>query len=176
MFSAHGKFLDVLTFDEFTTLWKNIFDELIQRARRLGLPHSLAEDVVQDTAIEAIQRILKNKGFNDAGHFTKWAYVTLRFRCLDYLATNRWGLPIGDVAQAATGEYSGDSQQVSEILREIIAKLPDRQREVVERIAANESTESIASAMDISEATVRSLKRLAKEKIQSELAVFEKDK
>ncbi len=145
--------------------WGEYFDLFVRTAERFGLGTAAAEDVIQDLAIEAIGR---ESNFKDEEHFKLWALRVIRHRAIDYLTSN---LPINLGSQseqlpAAETTHKEPSEYV-EFIRGIMEKLPPRQLELVERLQAGESTRQIASAMQITQASARSLKRHAMNFIRS---------
>lgn len=140
-------------------IWENNFELFVRRAKRFGLGTSAAEDVIQDLAIEAIKR--KSK-FQDGEHFRHWALRVIRHRAIDYLAKNL-PVPLGNASEQLPATESPPvwDSELTEFIRGAIEKLPSRQRELIERIQAGQSTSEIAKEMQIATASARSLKRHA---------------
>ena len=139
-------------------IWENYFELFVSQAQRFGLGSAAAEDVIQDLAIEAIKR--KSK-FQSEDHFKHWALRVIRHRAIDHLAEN---LPInlGNASKRLPQvEPIEGRSEFTEFIREVVAKLPPRQLELVERVQAGQSTSEIAAAMQIAPASARSLKRHA---------------
>lgn len=153
----------MVTQDEFSEFWKEAFNALLHRAKRFGLDQESSEDVLQDTAIEAI---LKLEGFRDRLDLEKWLNVAFRYRCIDKLADRALikftALPHDVVETGALGQQDTKTQEI----RAWIECMPGRQREVIERFVAGETASEISSSMKVDVSTVRSLKRHAMDRLK----------
>ena len=145
--------------------WENYFDLFVRTAQKHGLGTAAAEDVIQDLAIEALGRAA---AFKNEDHFKHWALGVIRYRAIDYLTSN---LPINlgsqDEQLPAAEAVTTNNLEFIEFIRSVMQRLPPRQLEVVERLQAGESNLQIASEMQITPSTARSLKRHAMNFIRS---------
>lgn len=160
----------VVTPEEFSNVWRQLFDLLIQKAKHFGLDQSAAEDVVQDIAIEAIRKL---PCFTDSEHLKNWAKKVVRFRASRKLPETP--IFLGTEIERFPSEQPEilHLSPVLRFIRGVLQQLPVRQREVLERVNAGESSEQIGRAMNIHPSSVRSLKRYALSVIKSKVQQFE---
>lgn len=135
--------------------WSSIEPLLLADAGRL-VGHDLARDLTQDVAIIALARRVP---FGDEGHFRAWARVKVRYLALDALTARRDG--VGHLASRTEPAHDPPTQERVAMLRELVARLPPQQRGVIEGLLRGHSSHDIAAKLQISAATVRSLKRHA---------------
>ena len=62
---------------------------------------------------------------------------------------------------------------LNQVIRDAVEQLPTRQREVLERFSAGETSANIAKALSIMPTTVRSLKRFALAVIEAKVLEYE---
>ena len=160
----------MVTLAEFSSEWERLFGVLVRKAKSFGLDQSTAEDIVQDVAIEAIAKL---STFEDQVHLLRWAQKVVRFRSLDQLA----GLPnlLGDGSDVLSKDSANESVEgpLIQVIRRAVEQLPTRQREVLERFSAGETSANIAKALNIMPTTVRSLKRFALAVIEAKVLEYE---
>ncbi|GAA0548584.1 RNA polymerase sigma-70 factor (ECF subfamily) [Rhizomicrobium palustre] len=134
-------------------------------ARRLSRAAE-AEDLVQETLI-AIHT--KRASFDQALPFTAWLHAIARYKLIDHLRKSgiRATLPLEE-AEAVFGESDSEAAEASRDVRELLAKLPDAKRILLEKVKLEGlSTAEAALSLGMSESAVkvgvhRSLKALMK--------------
>ena len=150
--------------DAFDTLFDRYHVPIYNFARTM-LGHSDgADDVLQDVFL-AVARAAKT--YDPRGRFRSWLFRLARNHCLNRLQSERLrrrviaesGL---DLADAPSGEPSPaeqvDSDERLARLRQLIADLPERQREAIALYAFEQmSYQEIADVLDIPLNTVRTL-------------------
>lgn len=153
---------------DFSQIWEEDHDLFIRQARRFGLSHVGAEDVVQDLAIEALGR---RSRFRDRQHFRNWALHVIKYRAIDWLAGNAL-ITLGEGVDGipATARASQERSLLDEQVRRFIDQIPHRQKEVLEKLAAGISVAEVGKEMGIGPNTVRSLKRHALAFIREKMA------
>ncbi len=160
----------MVTLAEFSIEWERLFGVLVRKAKSFGLDQSTAEDIVQDVAIEAIAKL---STFEDQVHLMRWAQKVVRFRSLDQLA----GMPLflGDGSDLVSKDSENEfvESPLNQVIRDAVEQLPTRQREVLERFSAGETSANIAKALSIMPTTVRSLKRFALAVIEAKVLEYE---
>ena len=166
----------MVTLAEFSIEWERLFGVLVRKAKSFGLDQSTAEDIVQDVAIEAIAKL---STFEDQVHLMRWAQKVVRFRSLDQLA----GMPLflGDGSDLVSRDSANEFVEsplnqfspLNQVIRDAVEQLPTRQREVLERFSAGETSANIAKALSIMPTTVRSLKRFALAVIEAKVLEYE---
>lgn len=160
----------MVTLAEFSIEWERLFGVLVRKAKLFGLDQSTAEDIVQDVAIEAIAKL---STFEDQVHLMRWAQKVVRFRSLDQLA----GMPLflGDGSDLVSKDSENEfvESPLNQVIRDALEQLPARQREVLERFSAGETSANIAKALSIMPTTVRSLKRFALAVIEAKVLEYE---
>ena len=141
----------------FLKWWAEVEPELIKASRRYGTTPDDAADAVQDIALLALKNYQR---FNEKSNFKKWALARLHWRTLDNLRRISTYEPIDPEEVAAPVEET-QSDNVDDLMQ-LLGQLPKRQKQVILMTIEGHSTTAIAQKMDITEATVRSLRRFAK--------------
>jgi DNA-binding NarL/FixJ family response regulator len=87
------------------------------------------------------------------------------------------GLPnlLGDGSDVLSKDSANESVEgpLIQVIRRAVEQLPTRQREVLERFSAGETSANIAKALNIMPTTVRSLKRFALAVIEAKVLEYE---
>lgn len=122
-----------------------------------------AEDIVQDVLIRYMQ---SEKIFEDKEHVKAWLLRVAANLCKDRLKSasrqREVAIPEGYEAAAACGEAESES----EILQAVMA-LPEKYRSVIHLFYFEEySTAEVASILQKKEATIRSLLKRGREKLE----------
>jgi RNA polymerase sigma-70 factor (ECF subfamily) len=135
---------------------------LLRGAMALCRDHQLAEDIVQETLVEAWRSLTR---FDGRCRFSTWLYGILRHRHLK-AAARHWRANLVELSSDDSEScYDKDSDpslasQLNEDLRRVrqsVASLPEGQRLAIElRFFADASLEDIAAALDIPLGTVKS--------------------
>ena len=159
--------------------------------RRFARDPETAEDLLQETFMRAIRGA---PGWKPTAKFTTWLYTIGRNVSLDHArgAVHRRAISLDGTgsreresapdlherlpARAASGESGALTRELAEALERAIAQLPEPQREVfVMREVLDLPFAEIASAVGVSEATVKSRMRYALERLRDELAGLRDD-
>ena len=143
----------------FLLWWAELEPELIKASRRYGTSPNDAEDAVQDVALLALENYSR---FNEKSEFRKWALARLHWRTLDNLRRISRQVTIDPEALATSVEETHSHDVDVDKLTQLIRQLPERQQRVILMTIEGYSAKAIAQKMDITEATVRSLRRFAK--------------
>lgn len=158
----------------FVSLWREVEPGLLALARFLVHDSDTARDIVQETALEVLARLDRDPRFwEQVQHPKRWLQAVVRHHAMDFWRANARKVrqnqdtieSIESWIQRKGAVDPSESVQTTEELeklRTIVAALPVRQREIMERFLAGESTDSISRAMDIHENSVRSLLRFAR--------------
>jgi RNA polymerase sigma factor (sigma-70 family) len=157
---------------EFQSVWGEIVPKLVSLAKgRFHLPQAEVDDALQDVALLA-WRHFKQGLFREAEHLRAWCLVTMAHRCIDRLRTiriNPASLDIDVASKESSGESATSLEHFAKIVQQQAAKLPPRQRDVMQRFLLGESVGQISKALGITEATVRSLKRFGTMLLRKEI-------
>ena len=159
--------LEVITLlnEELKRWWCSTESELIALADRFLHDSEQAIDVVQDVALELLQ---KSPEFNSEGHFRGWTYQAVAWRAFDRLRKDRRLRSLE--FEPAAADSATDKWLALESVREVLPRLPCRQRSVVEQMLNGKEDEEIASTLGLKESSVRSLRRFAIKRLIEELA------
>jgi RNA polymerase sigma-70 factor (ECF subfamily) len=163
--------------------WRALVDAHYPRIYRLvcrfGVEPAEVEDIVQRALVVAFRRIHEVDDVRDPAAWLRGIAVRVvaqHRRWRGVRAAKRWilrDLPAAGVAPVITPEQSTASAEEMEAVRAVLARLSPKLRDVlvlcdIEELAPQEAAE----ALDIPVNTVRSRRRLAKEKF---LALWEKE-
>ena len=144
---------------------------LRKSAARLVRSYSVADDLVQDVAVLAL-RLGVQFDFDSQEAFQRWALRRIRWYALDYLKNSMRLVTIGDGAQlefsSAEGADPMNAAATTRAITDALNALPPRQRAVATRKLQGEVNSEIASHLKITESTVRSLWRFARQRMVSE--------
>lgn len=160
-------------YQDFERWWESTAPFLLQVARMFS--QVAAADIVQEVAIMAVleMRRADNVGkefiWESEHHFRNWARQRVRWLGIDYLRRearfayieNIDAIPSLRVEDRSDEEQDNRQKQILAAL----TKLPKRQQIVLGEYLKGKSTHSVAEALGISEATVRSLQRFARQRI-----------
>lgn len=160
--------------------------------RRFVRDPQTAEDLLQET----FMRVIKGAaGWKPTAKFTTWLYTIARNLSLDHArgAVHRRAISLDGTggsreresapdlherlpARAGSGESGALARELAGALERAIEQLPEPQREVfIMREVLDLPFAEIASAVGVSEATVKSRMRYALERLRAELAELQDD-
>lgn len=153
--------------ERFEAIWKTLRPALKGRAAALVESLDDADDLVQEVGWARARRLATGEAVDPVA----WAGRLLYWRALDLLRQRRKFVHLVPENLSPSGEQSADSHVA---LRQAIARLPRRQRDVIEAELIGHSTQEIAAKLGITEATVRSLKRFARHNLSELLSEEER--
>lgn len=155
----------------FQTLVSTQSQRLLRGALTLCRHQQLAEDLVQDTLLEAWRALSR---FDGRCQFSTWLYGILRHRFLKLAARQPLqqlpeeladGLP--DSGAGPTG--AAEVAEQAALLRRAVSQLPPQHRLVIElRFLADASLDEIAATLDIPLGTVKSRLHHGLEKLREQ--------
>ena len=136
--------------------WTEVEPRLLQAARRYR-PYDVARDLVQDVAVLAVTN---QDRFTQAEDFFRWARARLHWLLLDRFDAER-RRPTVSAEKAPEPAVASTQEQdlMAREIRSLIEELPGRQQAVLRGIIEGRSTSEIAAELQVTEATVRSLRR-----------------
>jgi len=156
--------------DAFGEMCREHEARLLRQATTLCGDAALAEDLAQDTLVEAWKSLRR---FNGRCQFFTWLCAILLNRFRNVLRERRSVTLIDDLAQAATPDESAAPDQTllrgeqAALVRKCIAALPTRHRRVIFlRFYVDDSLAEIAAALGCSVGTVKSRLFHALEKLR----------
>lgn len=143
---------------------------LVGFVRKLGLPESVSEDVVQETWVAAWKSL---RTLRDVGKFRSWLFGITRNKALQHFATAR-EIPIADLDTPATDEVLDSYfDRFAPYLNRALDGLPVSQREVLAlRFFEGMSYENLAETICVSEGTIKSRLHYAKAALRRRLEVL----
>jgi len=144
--------------------------------KRYSLSPLDTDDVLQEAALASLLRMLESE-IVDLQHFRRYVYDRTRGIVLDRLTRRREVTGNLDAGQLPAPEDQEASSHLTEVVHELrrrVKQLPDRQRNVIERIATGASTGAIAKELGVEEATVRSLLRFARATLSRDMLEWER--
>ncbi len=156
--------------DAFAMLFDFYAPRVKAMAMRGGAPAAVAEEIVQDVMMRLWQKAAQFDP--ERAQVSSWVYQIARNRQVDL--ARRLPRPVPeDVFDTAGGEDAGQAlaleQEVGR-LREALAALPDKQREMVEKAYLGELTHlEISREMNLPLGTVKSRLRLALDRLRHSL-------
>lgn len=149
--------------------------------RKLGDYH-LAEDITQDTFIQVYQNLSTLKNHNQ---FDGWLYVIVNRLCINWLNKRRVTMqsiedtPIEDLEESYYKNYELEQRKVetikhySEIVKELLEKLPESERTVMSLYYLGEMTaKEISKFLGVSANTIKSRLRRARNRLKQEEALI----
>ena len=173
-----------------TELYNLTCDKAFSLALQMTKNKEEAEDILHDSYIKAFSSL---QTMTNAANFPSWFYCIVSNKCKDYLKSKRRGVvmfsdlegeddngderefELEDTSEDYSPEANADVSETSRLIREMIDNLPEDQRMVVIMHYLNRLTiKEIAQALDVSENTVKSRLRHAKQKLKFEVEDLEK--
>ena len=176
-----------------TTVFEQVFKETYKDAYLLAFSFMKkqedAEDVLQDSYIKMFNNISK---LQDTDKFKSWFNQIIVNNCKNALKkSNRYALNFSDINDEDTDTDFEDSlvnedetlnpedvidkTEITNIMAGIINSLPEEQSLCLQMFYYQDmKINDIASALDISENTVKSRLRIAKDKVSAKVEEFEK--
>ena len=173
-----------------TELYNLTCDKAFSLALQMTKSREEAEDILQDSYIKAFSSL---QTMTNAANFPSWFYCIVSNKCKDYLKSKRRGVvmfsdlegeddnvderefELEDTSDDYSPEANVDVSETARLIREMIDSLPEDQRMVVIMYYLNRLTiKEIAQALDVSENTVKSRLRYAKQKLKLDVEDLEK--
>ena len=153
---------DRVNYGDFESRWQMIVPNLIYLGRsKLRLDLNDIEDLLQEVAIIALKSIREGRGVR---HFDAWCRTVFMNRYFSNLRkaqiASHHRSHLVDLQRAAS-DHAATSVEDTEALQLGLESLPPRQKDVIQRLRAGQSTQQIAEGLGLSQASVRSLKRYA---------------
>ena len=174
-----------------TELYNLTCDKAFSLALQMTKNKEEAEDILHDSYIKAFSSL---QTMTNAANFPSWFYCIVSNKCKDYLKSKRRGVvmfsdlegeddngderefELEDTSEDYSPEANADVNETARLIREMIDNLPEDQRMVVIMYYLNRLTiKEIAQALDVSENTVKSRLRYAKQKLKLDVEELEKN-
>lgn len=174
-----------------TELYNLTCDKAFSLALQMTKNKEEAEDILHDSYIKAFSSL---QTMTNAANFPSWFYCIVSNKCKDYLKSKRRGVvmfsdlegeddngderefELEDISEDYSPEANADVNETARLIREMIDNLPEDQRMVVIMYYLNRLTiKEIAQALDVSENTVKSRLRYAKQKLKLDVEELEKN-
>ena len=143
--------------------------------RKVGDFH-IAEEITQDTFLQVYKKLAQLKNPNQ---FAGWIYVIADRLCSKWLQKNKLAMqslddtPIEEIEEIAYTDYASDQRQTEvaedrqELVKRLLAKLPESERTVVTLFYLGEMTaKEIGNFLGVSVNTVKSRLRRGRERLQ----------
>lgn len=162
----------------FERVYDQFFDFVYRNARRLGVPASAADDVVQDVFLVLHRRLAEYDG---RASMQSWVYGILANTVRDYRrAYRRKQAPLvatqrdedwGPASSRGSPELRAERGQDVALLMELLDELPEAQRELIVLADLEQlSVPEICSCIGGNSNTVYSRLRVARETLKSKLS------
>lgn len=150
-------------------LWWADTESGLLRAARRRLSAEGAEDAVQDVAVLAVRHADR---FSNLEDFRRWAHARLHWLILDRLFGKA---PVRSLEQHREPVVASAQDQalIAQDLMRLITALPPRQYAIVRGMLEGRETKDLAREMGVTEATIRSLQRFARQRLAALLAEVE---
>ena len=145
--------------------------------RKIGDFH-YAEEITQDTFLQAYKKLSTLK---DPNQFTGWLYVIANRLCIDWLRKQKFTMqsledtPVEEIDKAAYAHYISEQQQTEtaenrrEIVKKLLAKLPESERTVVTLYYLGEmTTKEIGKFLGVSVDTIKTRLRRGRKRLQEQ--------
>ena len=174
-----------------TELYNLTCDKAFSLALQMTKNKEEAEDILHDSYIKAFSSL---QTMTNAANFPSWFYCIVSNKCKDYLKSKRRGVvmfsdlegeddngderefELEDTSEDYSPEANADVNETARLIREMIDNLPEDQRMVVIMYYLNRLTiKEIAQALDVSENTVKSRLRYAKQKLKLDVEELERN-
>jgi RNA polymerase sigma-70 factor (ECF subfamily) len=162
----------------FEQVYDDFFDFVYRNARRLGVPASAADDVVQEVFVVLHRRLSEYDG---RATLQGWVYGILANTVRDYrrafrrkqapLVAAKRDEQLGPASNAVSPEQRAELKQDLALLMQLLHELPEAQRELIvladlEQLSVPEICECIGGNSN----TVYSRLRVARENLKAKLA------
>jgi RNA polymerase sigma-70 factor (ECF subfamily) len=162
----------------FERVYDELFDFVYRNARRLGVPPSAADDVVQDVFVVLHRRLGEYDG---RATLQSWAYGILANAVRDYrrtfrrkqapLVTTERDEQLGPASSSASPEQRTQLKRDLELLLQLLDELPEAQRELIVLADLEQmNVPEICQCIGGNSHTVYSRLRVARENLKTKLA------
>lgn len=162
----------------FEHVYEEFFDFVYRNARRLGVPDSAADDVVQDVFLVLHRRL---RQYDGRASMHSWVYGILANTVRDYRRSfRRKEAPLvavdrdedwGPASRPASPELRAQRGQDLALLMSLLAELPEGQRELIVLADLEQmNVPEICSCIGGNSNTVYSRLRAARENLKSKLS------
>lgn len=169
-----------------TALYEMTRDDVYRKIYPLLTDEQIAQDLMQDTFVQAFERLDTLK---EAEKFRPWVKTIAHNRALNYLRRKREVLfsELSPEQEAAIPEFADDrpdrlpevrldQKETVRLVREILRSLPEDQRVVLAMYYyEGSSVKQIARTLDVSEAAVKSRLIYGRKKVEVKVRELEKD-
>lgn len=156
-----------MTKDEFVAKLIPLGNKMRRLANLLVSDDESAKDIVQEVYVKLWN---KRSELDHCGNLTGYVIRAVRNACLDHLRKTRPGAGLPDDLVSRNYERDYEQTESGKIVKELIGKLPDQQRQTIElRDVAGYSFAEIAEALGLSVNHVRVNLSIARKKIREEL-------
>ncbi len=145
--------------------------------RKIGDFH-YAEEITQDTFLRAYKKLSTLK---DPNQFTGWLYVIANRLCIDWLRKQKFTVqsledtPVEEIDKAAYAHHISEQRQTEttehrrEIVKKLLAKLPESERTVVTLYYLGEmTTKEIGKFLGVSVDTIKTRLRRGRKRLQEQ--------
>ncbi len=158
----------------FETQIQTQLEPISQLAFRLTGNWDTAEDLVQETMLRAVRNW---ESFREQSHFKTWLYRILINAFRDQIRRKNNHGTCSETKELESREHNAHSQaeanELSDIVSQQIADLPDRQKEVLILVTYESlSNRQVAEALDLSLASVHTNLSLARKRLKEKLAKY----
>ena len=145
--------------------------------RKIGDFH-YAEEITQDTFLRAYKKLSTLK---DPNQFTGWLYVIANRLCIDWLRKQKFTMqsledtPVEEIDKVAYAHHISEQRQTEtaenqrEIVKQLLAKLPESERTVVTLYYLGEmTTKEIGKFLGVSVDTIKTRLRRGRKRLQAQ--------
>jgi RNA polymerase sigma-70 factor (ECF subfamily) len=162
----------------FEHVYDELFDFVYRNARRLGVPPSAADDVVQEVFVVLHRRLAEYDG---RATLQSWVYGILANAVRDYrrsfrrkqapLVTTERDEQLGPASSSASPEQRTELKRDLELLLQLLDDLPEAQRELIVLADLEQlNVPEICQCIGGNSHTVYSRLRVARENLKAKLA------
>jgi RNA polymerase sigma-70 factor (ECF subfamily) len=153
---------------------KGQLDPISQTAFRLTGNWDTAEELVQETMLRAVRNW---DSFREQAHFKTWLYRILINAFRDQIRRRKNISTTEETEELESREHNVHSQaeanELSELVNQLISKLPDRQKEVlILSTYESLSNQQVAETLNVSVANVHANLSLARKRLKEQLANY----
>lgn len=161
---------DTVSYEEFEQWWSELEPQIFRTATRLSVFRDQAEDLVHDIAVLALRDLSR---FPSREDFARWAFKRLRWLAIDaYRAREKREPWTESMDLWHPSPPDQENVLLLQPISEAIRQLPDRQKKVIVQTAQGRTTGEIAEDLGVTEATVRSLRRFARNRLARLVGTF----